>query len=112
MNEHDERNLRRIVQFAGELQSMLKARDISPEDIREDTFVQWAVTTPLYNIGEYTSHVSKELKAQHPEIPWSRVSGLRHRLVHDYERTNWEIIIHVIYCDLPDYIAQLHQLIL
>lgn len=29
--------------------------------------------------------ISKELKSSYPDIPWSMVAGLRHRLVHDYD---------------------------
>ena len=90
---------------------MIAERGITPEEIRRDRYTQWAVTTPLYNIGEFTSHVSRELRAQHPEIPWSRAAGLRHRLVHDYEGTNWDIVIEVIYGDVPEYAAQLEELL-
>ena len=51
-------------------------------------YSQWAVTTPLYNIGEQVYKISEETKAQHPEIIWNVVSGLRHRLVHDYDGIN------------------------
>ena len=63
------------------------------------------------HIGEYTSHLSKELKALHPEIPWSKVAGLRHRLVHDYEGTNWHIVIRVIFENLPAFIKQVRTLL-
>ena len=35
-------------------------------------------------IGEATSRVSRPFCAVHPETPWSEVTGLRHRIVHDY----------------------------
>lgn len=47
----------------------------------------------------------------HPEIPWSRAAGLRHRLVHDYEGTNWDIVVEVVFCDIPAYAAQLEALL-
>lgn len=50
-----------------------------------DQFAQWAVTTPVYNIGEQVYQLTPAFKAAHPEVMWSVVSGLRHRLVHDYE---------------------------
>lgn len=110
MTESDARNISRIVEFADALARMIEERGISPEDIRCDRYIQWAVTTPLYNIGEFTAHVSRELKAEYPEIPWSRASGLRHRLVHDYEGTSWDIVIEVIFEDLPEYVDQLRGL--
>jgi uncharacterized protein with HEPN domain len=50
--------------------------------------------------GELSRHLSDELKAQYQEIPWKTISGLRNRLVHDYEETNWSIIAGVIEDDI------------
>ncbi|NLS85687.1 MAG: DUF86 domain-containing protein [Ruminococcaceae bacterium] len=36
-----------------------------------------------------------------------KVTGLRHRLVHHYEGTNWEIIAAILYENMPKYIEQL-----
>ena len=63
--------------------------------------LQWLVTTPLYNIGEHAYYISKEYKAEHSDIPWGMISGLRHRLVHDYDGTNWSIISDVVFEELP-----------
>ncbi len=37
------------------------------------------------------------------------ISGLRHRLVHDYDGTNWNIIVEVIFDELPVLIEQLKR---
>ena len=47
--------------------------------------LQWTVTTPLYNIGEHAYYHSNEFKEKYPEVPWAKISGLRHRLVHNDE---------------------------
>ena len=39
------------------------------------------------------------------------IAGLRHRLVHDYDGTNWNIIVNVVFEELPVLIAQLEKLI-
>lgn len=111
MTESDRRNLRRIVEFADALFRTMDERRITREQILSDTYTQWAVTTPLYNIGEFTSHVSRDLKAENPQVPWSKVAGLRHRLVHDYEGTSWDIIVEVIFDDLPAYVGQVRDLL-
>lgn len=38
-----------------------------------------------------------------------RISGLRHRLIHDYDGTNWNIIVDVVFEELPVLIAQLEN---
>lgn len=66
--------------------------------------LQWLVTTPLYNIGEHVYNLSKKFKSEHKNIEWNMISGLRHRLVHDYDGTNWNIIADVIFDELPNFI--------
>ncbi|MDO5151625.1 MAG: DUF86 domain-containing protein [Oscillospiraceae bacterium] len=39
------------------------------------------------------------------------MAGLRHRLVHDYDGTNWNIIVNVVFEDLPELIIKLKELI-
>ena len=73
--------------------------------------LQWLVTTPLYNIGEHVYNLSREYKVAHSDIQWSMVAGLRHRLVHDYEGTNWTIIAEVIFEELPAFISQIKPLL-
>ena len=76
-----------------------------------DEFMQWAVTTPLYNIGEQVYKISDEMKRQNPQIIWSVVSGLRHRLVHDYDGINWSIIVEVIFDEMDDFVESIKSLI-
>ena len=39
------------------------------------------------------------------------ISGLRHRLVHDYEGTNWQMIVEVEFEDIPALLVQLEKLV-
>lgn len=39
------------------------------------------------------------------------ISGLRHRLVHDYEGTNWQMIVEVVFEDIPALLMQLEKLV-
>lgn len=107
MNQPDSVRLKKIIDMAGKLLGYIRENHISEEQILSDYAVQWTITTPLYNIGEHTYNLSKELKAAHPEVPWSQIAGMRHRLVHQYEDTNWSIISYVIFHELEPYMNQL-----
>ncbi len=107
MNQPDSVRLKKIIDMAGKLLGYIREDHISEEQILSDYAVQWTITTPLYNIGEHTYNLSKELKAAHPEVPWSQIAGMRHRLVHQYEDTNWSIISYVIFHELESYMNQL-----
>lgn len=39
------------------------------------------------------------------------IFGLRHRLVHDYEGTNWQMIVEVVFEDIPALLVQLEKLV-
>lgn len=78
--------------------------------IEENYSVQWAITTPLYNIGEHAYYLTNEFKEKTALIQWNLIAGLLHRLVHDYDSTNREIIWDIIHTEIPELISQLKEL--
>jgi len=110
MKYTDEQRVSKILLYAEKLMQYAKDNKIDRNMLEENYAVQWAVTTPLYNIGENAYNLSDDFKKQFPEIQWSLISGLRHRLVHDYDSTNWEIIYDVIFKELPVLIKQLKDI--
>ena len=70
MKETDNEKLKRIVKLWSALRAQIEERAITKDELMTDEFLQWAVTTPLYNIGEQVYGLSRELKDQHPDIPW------------------------------------------
>ena len=111
MNEPDQERLKKIVRLWSVLNEEVRKRNITRELLLEDQFSQWAVTTPIYNIGEQVYQLSADFKKAHPEVMWSVVSGLRHRLVHDYEGINWSLIADVIFCDMKEFIEQVSDIL-
>ena len=78
--------------------------------IEENYSVQQAITTPLYNIGEHAYYLTNEFKEKTAHIQWDLIAGLRHRLFHDYDSTNWEMIWDIIHTEIPELISQLKKL--
>ena len=85
----------------------VKDNDVTKEMIDADETVRWTLTTPLYNIGEHVYNLSDEFKAKYPDVPWDKISGLRHRMVHDYDNTNWSIISEIVLKEIPELQKQL-----
>ena len=108
MKYSDEMRIEKIIEYTDKLLAFLKDKNITREVVNEDESVRWAITTPLYNIGEHVYYLSEEFRSKNNDIPWAKISGLRHRLVHDYEDTNWNIICEVLFEDLPKFQEQLH----
>lgn len=101
MRYTDEQRLEKIFKYSTMLRQYIEEMHVDEQKLLDDYRIQWAITTPLYNIGEYAYALSKEFKEQHDDIPWNIIASLRHRLVHDYEGTNWSIISDVVFQELP-----------
>lgn len=111
MKYSDEQRVKKIYENAVQLHEYIVSNNIKKRDLLTDIPLQWLVTTPLYNIGEHVCNLSVEYKKTHDEIPWSMISGLRHRLVHDYDGTNWNIVVEVVFEELPVLIENLKILV-
>ena len=109
MKYSDQQRIQKIYGYAVKLHEYIEAHQIKKENLLTEAPMQWLVTTPLYNIGEHVDNLSD--KEAHGEIQWAMIAGLRHRLVHDYDGTNWNIIVNVVFEELPDFIEQLEKLI-
>lgn len=111
MNKTDEERLKKIVKIWAQLCAHLKQRNITEEQLLNDEFSQWAVSTPLYNIGEQVYKLDREFKERHPDIPWSKVAGLRHRLVHEYDGINWTMIAQVLFREMDTFVNSIKRLL-
>lgn len=111
MKYSDKQRIQKIYEYAQKLLDYINRNNITREKLLADYALQWLVTTPLYNIGEQVYALTDDYKASHSEIPWSMISGLRHRLVHNYDGTNWNIIADVVFEEIPPLLEQLKRLI-
>lgn len=103
MKYSDEQRIEKIRTTTEKLLIYLREAGVKPEMVMGQETVRWTITTPLYNIGEHVYYLSDEYKNAHGNIPWAKISGLRHRLVHDYENTNWSLICSIIFDVLPKF---------
>ena len=109
MKYTDQQRLEKIYDNATKLHNYIIENNITKDQLLREETLQWLVTTPLYNIGEHAYNLSDEYKEMHHEILWNLMAGLRHRLVHDYDGTNWNIIADVVFEDLPELITKLKE---
>jgi uncharacterized protein with HEPN domain len=57
---------------------------VARQDLAVDDMRARAVVQAIGVIGEAASKLSPELHARYPDVPWSTIIGMRHRLVHGY----------------------------
>jgi uncharacterized protein with HEPN domain len=73
-----------------------------PLDVFEaDWQRQWLVERGVEIISEASRHLTDELKARHPEIPWRKVAGIGSVLRHDYESIAAPVMWKLVQADLP-----------
>jgi uncharacterized protein with HEPN domain len=77
---------------------------------REELVQTWVVHH-LQIIGEAASKISEGFQDEHPQIPWSKIIGMRNILVHDYFGIDIDIVWQVIKKDLPQLAETINRLL-
>lgn len=60
-----------------------------------------AVIRSLEVMGEAAKRIPDEVRANHPEIPWKRMAGMRDKLIHEYTGVDLEMVWDVAQEELP-----------
>ncbi|MFB3890830.1 MAG: DUF86 domain-containing protein [Phycisphaerae bacterium] len=74
------------------LEAINEVIDATPADMAAfdaNKFVRSHVLRHIQIIGEATWRLSSQVKDKHLEVPWKKIVGMRHVLVHDYFEVNW-----------------------
>ena len=66
--------------------------ELSYEMFMADEDKQGNVVRCLEIIGEAANHVSEEICAANPEIPWAAIIGMRNNLIHGYNEVNYSLV--------------------
>jgi len=70
-------------------------------DFDRSELIQNWVVHHLQIIGEACRALSPDVRDRHPEVPWSRIIGMRHILVHNYFEIDGDLIWSAVVADLP-----------
>jgi uncharacterized protein with HEPN domain len=79
--------------------------------IEDDEMLQVWVLYHLQIIGEATRALSSQLRQNYSQIPWSKIIGLRNRVVHEYFDIDLDIVIDVVTYDLPELKEQIQGIL-
>lgn len=81
-----------------------------PDDPTSDRDLLDALLWNFTVLGEAARAVSDELKAAHPEVPWSDPVRLRNRIVHGYWSVDLDVLTSTARTDLPTLIKALERI--
>jgi len=82
----------------------------SRADLNTNRVLGLALVRLLEIVGEAANRVTITTRQQYPDIPWSQIVSLRHRLIHGYDTINLDILWKILTDDLPRLIAQLERI--
>jgi uncharacterized protein with HEPN domain len=72
-----------------------------PEAFEQDELIQTWMLHHLRIVGESCRAVPTAFSDAHPEIPWSKITGFRNILVHDYFGIHLDVVWLIVERDLP-----------
>jgi uncharacterized protein with HEPN domain len=52
-------------------------------------------------VGEAAWSLSQPIKDRNPQVPWKQIEGMRHIMVHDYFKVDWDIVFATATDDVP-----------
>jgi uncharacterized protein with HEPN domain len=84
---------------------------VSRETFDADENLRLAQAHRIQIIGEAARRVSSAGRQAHPEIPWRQITGMRHRIVHDYLNIRYSVVWEVVTRDLLALIEALEKVI-
>ena len=85
--------------------------DHTAEELESIEILSLAVPHAVEIVGEAAGRVTRSFCDAHPEIAWSEVAGMRHRIVHDYFAVDYRRVWDTVRYDLPPLIETLQHIL-
>jgi uncharacterized protein with HEPN domain len=107
--ERDLHSLLDMLQSAQIVADYLQGR--SQNELTTDLQLQDAIIHRLLIIGEASKRVSEITRQTLPAIPWAAISGMRNRLVHEYDEIDLDVVWDTAVNGLPSLILELKKVV-
>lgn len=88
------------LRFKGRFRKAVFARDLKTRS---------AVLHQLLILGEAVRRLTPEFQVRHPAIPWKDISGMRNRLIHEYDAVDLDAVWHTLVSDLPALLKEVRR---
>ena len=77
----------------------------------QDIKTQSAILHQLMVMGEAVKRLSLDFRAEHPEIPWSLLAGIRDKLIHGYDIVDLNEVWKTADTDVPELLRLVEPLL-
>ena len=86
----------RLLDIVESIDKILEYAPATRPELDTDSRTLDAIARRLGIIGEAANGISAGLRHQHEDVPWRRIIGMRHIIVHDYGNLDRDIVWTVI----------------
>lgn len=75
--------------------------------LNEDEQLYFALTRLVELVGEAASYVPQNIRLEYPDIPWSKIIGMRNKLIHGYDSIDYNILWDTVTHNFPSLLETL-----
>lgn len=93
--------LQKMIGYCDNINELMQKYNSSFELYVKDISFQYSCNMCVLQIGELTTRLSDDFKAQHPEIPWRLIKAMRNIHAHEYESVDFEGMWDTLTQDIP-----------
>jgi uncharacterized protein with HEPN domain len=92
----------RLVDILEAIEKIEKYSSLGHETFEHDELIQTWIVHHLQIIGEAASAIPDSFREKYPDVPWSKIIGMRNILVHNYFGIDVDAVWAVVVNDIPD----------
>jgi uncharacterized protein with HEPN domain len=92
----------RLLDILEAIEKIEKYTSRGHEAFEQDELIQTWIVHHLQIIGEAASALPESFRDRYPEVPWSKIIGMRNILVHNYFGVDVDVVWAVVVDDIPD----------
>lgn len=71
------------------------------KEFTEDKRTFNAVLRSIEVMGEASRNIPEEIRAQYPQVPWRKMTGMRDKLIHEYHGVDIDTVWRTLHEDIP-----------
>ena len=103
--------IQKMLGYCDDIQNLRTRYDDSFERYVSDIAFRYACDMCILQIGELTTRLSDDFKAQHADVPWRLIKSMRNIHVHEYENVEFDTVWKTLTEDIPKLKSHLEKIL-